>query len=82
MSKKRKFRPKITQVKLNPEQAVLSCGCYQGNIGANFEWGSGSLPILCNPMVGRDWEYTFNGSTCETNTQKSYINPTPTQASS
>ena len=23
-----KFRPEITRVKLNPEQAVLSCGCY------------------------------------------------------
>ncbi len=28
MSKKSKFKPVITRVKLNPEQAVLSCDCY------------------------------------------------------
>lgn len=27
MSKKPKFRPEITRIKLNPEQAVLSCSC-------------------------------------------------------
>jgi len=26
--KKPKFKPQITRVKLNPEQAVLSCNCY------------------------------------------------------
>ena len=30
MSRKPKFRPIITRVKLNPEQAVLACGCYSG----------------------------------------------------
>jgi hypothetical protein len=30
MLKKKKFRPVITRVKLNPEQAVLMCGCYTG----------------------------------------------------
>ena len=28
MPKKPKFRPKITRIKLNPEQAVLTCSCY------------------------------------------------------
>ena len=28
MSEKKKFRPQITRVKLNPEQAVLNCTCY------------------------------------------------------
>jgi len=28
--RKMKFRPEITRVKLNPEQAVLTCSCYQG----------------------------------------------------
>ncbi|MFH1901191.1 MAG: hypothetical protein ABIK26_02940, partial [Candidatus Omnitrophota bacterium] len=28
--RKMKFRPDITRVKLNPEQAVLSCSCYTG----------------------------------------------------
>ncbi len=30
MGRKPKFKPKITRVKLNPEQAVLTCDCYQG----------------------------------------------------
>lgn len=29
MSRKPKFRPVITRVKLNPEQAVLICTCFQ-----------------------------------------------------
>jgi len=28
MSRKPKFKPEITRIKLNPEQAVLSCTCY------------------------------------------------------
>ncbi len=28
MSKKPKFKPVISRVKLNPEQAVLACSCY------------------------------------------------------
>ena len=31
MSRKPKFKPRITRVKLNPEQAVLSCDCYTGH---------------------------------------------------
>ena len=27
-----KFRPEITRVKLNPEQAVLSCSCYDSGV--------------------------------------------------
>jgi len=30
-TRKRKFKPVITRVKLNPEQAVLTCNCY--NVG-------------------------------------------------
>lgn len=30
MVRKPKFRPVITRVKLNPEQAVLSCMCFYG----------------------------------------------------
>lgn len=29
MSKKLRFKPEITRVRLNPEQAVLACGCYR-----------------------------------------------------
>ncbi len=28
MNKKPRFNPEITRVKLNPEQAVLACTCY------------------------------------------------------
>jgi hypothetical protein len=28
MSRKPKFKPRITRVKLNPEQAVLQCDCF------------------------------------------------------
>lgn len=28
MPRKRKFRPIITKIRLNPEQAVLTCDCY------------------------------------------------------
>ena len=30
MQKKIKFKPKITRIRLNPDQAVLSCSCWQG----------------------------------------------------
>lgn len=30
MAKKAKFKPEITRIKLNPEQAVLACACYSG----------------------------------------------------
>lgn len=32
MERKLKFKPKVTRIKLNPEQAVLSCTCYDGAI--------------------------------------------------
>ena len=28
-AKKKKFKPVITRVRLNPEQAVLTCSCYK-----------------------------------------------------
>ena len=31
--RKMKFRPEITRVKLNPEQAVLTCDCWEGGYG-------------------------------------------------
>ena len=34
MPRKAKFRPRITRIKLNPEQAVLACSCYDtGGLG-------------------------------------------------
>jgi hypothetical protein len=34
MSNKPKFKPEITRIKLNPEQAVLTCSCF--NTGHNW----------------------------------------------
>jgi hypothetical protein len=31
MFRKPKFKPKITRIKLNPEQAVLACACHTGS---------------------------------------------------
>ena len=31
MPRKPKFNPQITRIKLNPEQAVLECGCYMAD---------------------------------------------------
>jgi len=36
MKSKPKFRPKITRVKLNPEQAVLACSCYANLLQLSF----------------------------------------------
>lgn len=46
MAKKPKFKPVITRVKLNPEQAVLTCTCWSG--GNN--WNSSSF--------GFDWVFS------------------------
>ena len=42
--KKTKFKPRITRVKLNPEQAVLSCACY--DVGMQINIKSGGPPPL------------------------------------
>jgi nitrite reductase/ring-hydroxylating ferredoxin subunit len=39
MSKKPKFKPEITRIALNPEQAVLTCQCYN----ASFYAATGSF---------------------------------------
>ena len=33
MPRKPKFRPEINRIKLNPEQAVLMCDCYNIHVG-------------------------------------------------
>jgi len=38
MPKKPKFKPNITKVKLNPEQAVLACSCYGAGYGTGNNW--------------------------------------------
>ncbi len=49
---KPKFKPIITRVKLNPEQAVLQCTCY--NTGGRAVFGGGSIqldPDITGPFV-------------------------------
>jgi hypothetical protein len=41
MSNKPKFKPAVTRVKLNPEQAVLSCDCYDGSYTGPGNVGGG-----------------------------------------
>ncbi len=42
MAKKKRFKPIITRVKLNPEQAILSCACwncgYSTSTSGSFFW--------------------------------------------
>jgi hypothetical protein len=52
MPKKQKFKPEITRVKLNPEQAVLSCSCYSnGMVFSNFIYRPNTLTTICGPGV-------------------------------
>ena len=51
--RKMKFRPEITRVKLDPEQAVLSCDCYNTCHKGSAE-----------PSVHVDWDGPFH-SVCD-----------------
>ena len=33
MGRKPKFKPRVTRIKLSPEQAVLRCYCYSAGLG-------------------------------------------------
>lgn len=46
MSKKKKFKPVITRVKLNPEQAVLQCSCYNQQNYAPVNNASGNWTCI------------------------------------
>lgn len=62
MPKKPKFKSVITRIKLNPEQAVLSCMCSNGN---NVSWRKAaqhqSSPSYWACM-GRSWMSVCNPS--------------------
>ena len=45
MSRKPKFKPEITRVKLNPEQAVLTCDCWSANEKYSDGLGSNLMRI-------------------------------------
>lgn len=49
MPKKPKFKPQITRVKLNPEQAVLACECWDvGKITKNPWQPAQGWATICN----------------------------------
>ncbi len=51
MPKKPKFKPVITRIKLNPEQAVLYCACY--NLGYEGLTDSVTFSDICfNRVAG------------------------------
>jgi len=39
MNRKSKFKPIVTRIELNPEQAVLTCDCYVSAGGYNLDTG-------------------------------------------
>jgi len=56
MPRKPKFRPLITRIKLNPEQAVLACNCYDTSVSYGMPnihsmWGTGTRDICGNLKV-------------------------------
>ena len=52
MPKKPKFKPEITRVKLNPEQAVLACACYDSrNAYGGVAPTSRASTSVCNYSV-------------------------------
>jgi hypothetical protein len=55
MSRKPKFRPEIRRIKLNPEQAVLVCDC----------WNDAARPFDLAPAVtNREWAFDLGGNMC------------------
>ena len=71
MSKKLRFKPEITRVKLDPEQAVLNCACYDlGNQSFYNALGSAPGPdiVACNTnMYPRTHADSLTGG-CSTST--------------
>lgn len=52
MHKKPRFKPEITRVKLNPEQAVLACACYaQGRMFSSSAQHIGRDEIACRYLT-------------------------------
>lgn len=49
MDKKPKFKPVVTRVKLNPEQAVLQCNCYNSGFvpGGSYHYPGYTAAVLC-----------------------------------
>jgi hypothetical protein len=65
--RKPKFKPTVTRVKLNPEQAVLSCDCYNIGLGIYNYGGTSKTGIAM----------TFGSTYCylKGQTMKSFPDP-------
>jgi len=72
MSKKLKFKPVITRVKLNPEQAVLACVCSTGWYLFNAGAGTGYITdgstrgMYCKPSTKGTWFRVFTSGGTQT----------------
>lgn len=57
MPRKLKFKPVITRIKLNPEQAVLACECFalDHRVTTGAYWSNGGTAQFCqgktNPAI-------------------------------
>lgn len=56
MKKKVKFKPVITRIKLNPEQAILVCPCYN----TLYMAGSGIKKTICSGTTPANKTTTTN----------------------
>jgi hypothetical protein len=65
MVKKPKFKPVITRVRLNPEQAVLACNCYN-----NGQVLAGS-PVVTNQVAGM-WGFSSDPCSFRANMKLTY----------
>jgi len=53
-----KFRPEITRVKLNPEQAVLTCVCYDTRVSGR--WVSATHYVGLNSAICKTYERGYH----------------------
>jgi len=61
MVRKKKFKPVITRVKLNPEQAVLACDCYHSGFSADDSGFNSSECYGGGKELGNDY-FGFSSS--------------------
>lgn len=67
MSRKPKFKPEIIRIKLNPEQAVLVCNCFDS--GSSFAtstaryWDERHLTTWCTASKTRGSQQPCNSTT-------------------
>ena len=71
MSKKLKFKPEITRVKLDPEQAVLNCSCYDIGLQAVYTsqaQGPSGFTMSCTTNLYPRNHVSAVNSVCSTST--------------